>query len=113
MPIFGDVSLRETVLVFYLKLSLISLMFDLTMTAKPLNLLMPLCQLPPRATGRISKLKGDSEFCQRVREMGFGESTFVTKVSGNRTILCQVNGTRIALSHDAASQILVERVGAR
>jgi len=45
--------------------------------------------------------------------MGFGEAAFVTKVSGNRTILCQVNGTRIALSHGAASQIMVERVGPR
>jgi ferrous iron transport protein A len=45
--------------------------------------------------------------------MGFGESTYVTKVSGNRTILCQINGTRIALSHDAARQILVERIGSR
>jgi ferrous iron transport protein A len=83
------------------------------MTAKPISSPFPLCQLPVRATGRVCKLKGDSEFCQRVREMGFGESTYVTKVSGNRTILCQVNGTRIALSHGAASQILVERTGSR
>lgn len=75
--------------------------------------LLPLCQLPAQATGRVCELKGDDEFRQRVREMGFGESTFVTKVSGNRTILCQVNGTRIALSHGAASQILVERIGSR
>ena len=74
---------------------------------------VPLRQLPVRATGRVCRLKGDSEFCQRVREMGFGESSYVTKVSGNRTILCQVNGTRIALSHDAASRILVERTGPR
>jgi ferrous iron transport protein A len=73
----------------------------------------PLCQLPARATGRVCQLKGDSEFCTRVREMGIGESTFVTKVAGTRTILCQVNGTRIALSHRAASQILVERIGGR
>jgi ferrous iron transport protein A len=45
--------------------------------------------------------------------MGFGEESYVTKVSGNRTILCQVNETRIALSHGAASKILVERIGAR
>jgi ferrous iron transport protein A len=45
--------------------------------------------------------------------MGFGESTFVTKLSGTRTILCQVNGTRVALSHRAASQILVERTVTR
>ncbi len=40
--------------------------------------------------------------------MGFGESACVTKVSGTTTILCQVSGTRIALSHAAASHILVE-----
>ena len=81
------------------------------MTAKPLNAYFPLCQLPPRATGRIRELKGDSDFCQRIREMGFGESTRVTKLSGTETILCQINGIRIALSHGAARQILVERVG--
>jgi ferrous iron transport protein A len=83
------------------------------MIGKPLKSSLPLCQLPARAMGRVCELKGDSEFCQRVREMGFGEAAFVTKVSGNRTILCQVNGTRIALSHGAASQIMVERVGPR
>lgn len=43
--------------------------------------------------------------------MGFGESAFVTKVSGTTTILCQVSGTRIALSHAAAGNILVEQIG--
>jgi ferrous iron transport protein A len=42
--------------------------------------------------------------------MGFGESAFVTKMSGTVTILCQVAGTRIALSHDAANNILVEQI---
>ena len=84
-----------------------------SMAGQPITSPFPLCQLPVRATGRVCRLTGDSEFCQRVREMGFGESAFVTKVSGNRTILCQVNGTRIALSHDAASRILVERAGPR
>jgi len=81
------------------------------MTAKPSNLFFPLCQLPPRATGRVRELRGDSDFCQRIREMGFGESTRVTKISGTETILCQIDGIRIALSHGAARQILVERVG--
>jgi ferrous iron transport protein A len=39
-----------------------------------------------------------------------GESACVTKVSGRGTILCQVNGNRIALSHDAAKSILVEQL---
>jgi ferrous iron transport protein A len=61
----------------------------------------------------VCELTGDAHFCQRVREMGFGESAFVTKVSGSTTILCQINGTRIALSHGAARRILVEQVGRR
>jgi ferrous iron transport protein A len=83
------------------------------MSRFPVTVLVPLCQLPSGATGRVCELTGDANFCQRVREMGFGESAFVTKVSGSSTILCQVNGTRIALSHGAASSILVERIGSR
>jgi ferrous iron transport protein A len=56
-------------------------------------------------------IKGDENFCQRIRELGFREAMLVTKVSGSTTSLCQVNGTRIALSHAAAMNILVERIG--
>lgn len=68
----------------------------------------PLCQLAPGATGRVCRLTGDEGFCQRVREMGFGEAALVTKISGSTTSLCLVNGTRIALNHHAAMSILVE-----
>jgi ferrous iron transport protein A len=61
-------------------------------------------------TGRICELKGDENFCQRLREMGFGEAALVTKVSGSTTSLCQINGTRIALSHGAAMNVLVELI---
>jgi len=71
----------------------------------------PLCQLPVGATGRICTIKGDADFCQRIRELGFSEATLVTKVTGSSTSLCQINGTRIALSHGAAMNILVERIG--
>ncbi|MFI5355781.1 MAG: ferrous iron transport protein A [Opitutales bacterium] len=71
---------------------------------------LPLCQLPAGGSGRVYELAGDPEFCQRVREMGFGETTIITKVSGTQTILCQVNGTRIALSHGAARNIFVEPI---
>ncbi|HEX2099304.1 MAG TPA: FeoA family protein [Candidatus Synoicihabitans sp.] len=71
---------------------------------------LPLCQLPAGGRGRVCELQGEGQFRQRVRELGFGESTVVTKVSGRSTIICQVNGTRIALSHGAASQIVVERL---
>jgi ferrous iron transport protein A len=70
--------------------------------------LSPLCQLPAGSTGRISRLTGDDDFCQRIREMGFGEAALVTKISGTTTSLCQINGTRIALNHTAAMSILIE-----
>lgn len=60
--------------------------------------------------GRVQSLTGDDQFCQRIREMGFGETSLITKVSGTQTILCQVNGTRIALSHGAARNIVVQQV---
>jgi ferrous iron transport protein A len=75
--------------------------------------LLALCQLPAGAMGRVRELTGDADFCQRVREMGFGEAAFVTKVSGTGPFVCQVNGTRIALSHGAAQNILVEQLARR
>ena len=74
----------------------------------PLKNLSSLCQLAAGSTGRVCELRGEDDFCQRVREMGFGEAALVTKVSGSTTSLCQVNGTRIALSHGAAMNIMIE-----
>ena len=76
--------------------------------SSPLRNLSPVCQLPAGMTGRVCELTGDESFCQRVREMGFGEAALVTKISGTSTSLCLVNGTRIALNHRAAMSILVE-----
>ena len=83
------------------------------MTPTSLNSLLPLCQLPAGTMGRVRELTGDLDFCQRVREMGFGESAFVTKIGGHGPFICQVNGTRIALSHGAAMCIMVEQLSCR
>ena len=83
------------------------------MSRSPFNARLPLCQLPAGALGRVCALTGDAEFCQRVREMGVGESTFVTKISGTGPFVCQVNGTRLALSHSAAMHIHVEPLARR
>jgi len=69
---------------------------------------LPLCQLPAGERGRVLALAGDAPFCQRVREMGFGENAVITKLSGRATILCQVGETRLALSHEAARRIQVQ-----
>jgi ferrous iron transport protein A len=78
------------------------------MSRSPFNARLPLCQLPAGVTGRICEIKGDEGFVQRLREMGFGEAALVTKISGSKTSLCHVNGTRLALNHDAAMSVLVE-----
>lgn len=71
------------------------------------NMTFPLCQLPIGSVGRIQILNGDSDFCQRLRELGLGESSLITKVGGTGPFLCQINGTRIALGYAAAAQIVV------
>ena len=71
--------------------------------------LVPLCQLPPGAAARVHELKGEADFCQRAREMGFGESATVKKIGGSGPFVCLVNGTRIALGHSVAMQIIVAR----
>lgn len=79
------------------------------MAASPFPL-TPLCQLPAGETGRILRLTGDNGFCQRIREMGFGEAALVTKLSGTTTSLCLVKGMRVALNHRAAMSIVVEHL---
>jgi ferrous iron transport protein A len=78
------------------------------MSAGPITNRSPLCQLPAGMVGRVCELTGDESFCQRLREMGAGEAALITKISGTSTSLCLVNGTRIALNHRAAMNILVE-----
>ncbi len=75
--------------------------------------LLPLCQLPAGESARIRELAGSAQFCQRVREMGFGESATVTKIGGRGPFVCAVNGNRIALNHDAAMNIFVEKPARR
>ncbi len=72
--------------------------------------LVRLTELPVGTAGRVQGLSGKSEVCQRLREMGFCESAMIEKVSGVHTVLCQVCGTRIALSDKAAQHILVEQI---
>jgi ferrous iron transport protein A len=94
-----------------LQLSLNRALFCSRVSA-PFSNLSPLCQLPAGSSGRVCQLTGDPCFCQRVREMGFGEAALVTKISGTVTSLCLVNGARLALNHHAAMNILVERLPA-
>ena len=61
-------------------------------------------------SGIIRKIEGDITFVARLREMGFGESMTITKVSDNahRNIIINLKGTKIWLTEGAAECILVE-----
>lgn len=71
---------------------------------------MRLTELPIGAAGRVCELAGLAETCQRLREIGFCESAIIQKIAGERTLLCQVCGTRIALSDRAAQHVVVELI---
>ena len=71
---------------------------------------MPLTELPVGASGRVCALEGEAGVCSRLREMGFCESAVVARISGRETLLCDLCGTRIALSKGAANYIVVELI---
>jgi ferrous iron transport protein A len=74
---------------------------------------MPLTDLPIGASGRVYALEGETDVCSRLREMGFCESAVIEKVAGRETLLCDLCGTRIALSSRAAGHIVVEMIRGR
>ena len=71
---------------------------------------LPLCQLSQGCVGMVRELGGTHSMNLRLRELGFSESARVTKISGRSTVICDVCGTRLALSHDLARTILVQPV---
>jgi ferrous iron transport protein A len=74
---------------------------------------MTLAELPIGSTGRVCALAGETNVCSRLRELGFCESAVVEKISGRKTLLCQLCGTRIALSERAGAHIVVELMRSR
>jgi ferrous iron transport protein A len=71
---------------------------------------IPLKDLRIGEKGRIAGLEGEHEDCQRLREMGFCESAVITRVSGERVMMCKVCGTKIALNEALGKKIRVERI---
>ena len=69
-----------------------------------------LTDLPVGTAGRICDLEGEANVCARLREIGICESAVIERISGQHTMLCQICGTRIALSGSAAKYIMVERL---
>ncbi|MES2995177.1 MAG: FeoA family protein [Verrucomicrobiota bacterium] len=57
---------------------------------------------------RISNLSGPG--CARLRDLGFCEQLKIRKLSGGRTLVCSLCGTRLAISRELAEQVWVAPV---
>ena len=77
-----------------------------------------LCDAPARnlseaSTGarlRIKCLKGEEGVCQRLREMGFCESSVVEKISESGALICKVCDSKLVISKKLAENIIVQDV---
>lgn len=69
---------------------------------------IPLSLLPAGREARVSRLDGQGEVCQRLREIGFCESAVISRIAGVHTLVCQVCGTRVAVNRLLAQKIHVE-----
>jgi Fe2+ transport system protein FeoA len=58
---------------------------------------------------RIISLCANLPDCQRLRELGFCEMNEVCKVSDNGAIICNLLGSRVAISRELGSLIQVRR----
>jgi len=72
---------------------------------------LPLCLLAPGVQAEVFRLGGKEAVNHRLREMGFCEAATVKKISGKTTVMCEVCGTKLALSAELARLIHVQPVG--
>ncbi len=54
---------------------------------------------------RIQQVTGPA--CERLRDLGLGESLQVRKLANGRNLICSVCGTRLAVSRELADQVMV------
>jgi len=67
-----------------------------------------LCEARVGVKLRIRSLNGSEKDCHRLREMGFCEFVDVQKLTNGGNMICNVCGTRLALSKNLAKSIMVE-----
>lgn len=76
--------------------------------ALPLNLCSAKCGIRLR----IVSINSACKECQRLRELGFSESTEVCKIAQGSAIICSLYGTRLAIGKALGKLVLVEPVAA-
>ncbi|MEK7950307.1 FeoA family protein [Luteolibacter soli] len=67
--------------------------------------LLSLSQAKVGCDFRIKFLNGPA--CDQLRKLGFCETLQVRKLADGRNLICSVCGTRLALSRELASQVMV------
>lgn len=60
---------------------------------------------------KIVRVAGDESVAQRLREMGFRESSVIDKVADSGAIICKVADARVAISKKLAQNIFVRDLG--
>ena len=69
-----------------------------------------LCEAPAGSRLRVEYLRGEEKVCQRLREMGFCESSIVEKIADSGTLICKVCDAKIILSKELAEKIIVKDI---
>lgn len=64
----------------------------------------------PGSSVRVLRLEGRPDVCSRLREMGFCENSIVRCVQAGSACICQIQHSRVGLSSQLASHIVVEPV---
>ena len=59
---------------------------------------------------RIKGIHGEEDVCQRLREMGFCESSIVEKIADSGTLICKVCDSKIVISKKLAENIIVQDI---
>ena len=69
-----------------------------------------LCQVDTGRHVRIERLQGEKAVCQRLREMGFCESSVVEKIADSGSLICKVCDAKVILSKELAEKIIVKDI---
>ena len=72
--------------------------------------LKSLSQVEPGHQVRVECLRGEDGVCQRLREMGFCESSVVEKIADTGALLCKVCDAKVVISKDLGKNIIVKEV---
>ncbi len=73
------------------------------------SLLKPLSEAEPGPVLLVDHLDANEKVCRRLREVGFCEKAEIQLLSRGGQIICNVCGTRLALSRALAEKIWVKQ----